>query len=141
MKICDKSLKRQTSNAMVNINESKISIALLLVTLLIIQTDCEISGALIKSFSDGGTIDGDPAPGRSPGPPEDSTTLRGTSENYPSVLLTAAETFKGCSLNENVEITKNSLVTVKITHHLFETDVLVADIVYQGKFVFTRFRI
>lgn len=134
MKICDKSLKqREAINIMVDIDELKFPLTLLLVALLMLQTDCEISGALIKSFGDGGIVDGDPAPGRSPGPPEHFTTLQGTSEEYPSAFLTATESFRNCDLNTTAEIPTNTLVDVKISHHLFKTDVLVPDIVYQGK--------
>lgn len=107
-----------------------LSLEILLIGLLTLHTDCEISGALIRSLSDGGTVaDGDPAPGRSPGPP----TLQGTSEEYPSILLKAPENIRDCSLNTNAATVTNNIVNVDVTHRLFKTDLLVPDIIYQGK--------
>lgn len=104
-------------------------LAFILAELLTLHIDCGISGALIRSFSDGGIVGGDPAPGRSPGPP----TLQGTSEEYPSVLLTAAENFKDCSFSTNILTATKHFIDVDITHHLFNTDVLVPNILYEGK--------
>lgn len=122
MKFCDKT----AYEVMVDIH---IRLVFMFVGLLILQTNCEISGAFIRSFSNGGIVGGDPAPGRSPGPP----TLQGTSEEYPSILLNAIDNYKECSFNTNSVVATNSLVNVEITHRLFKTDVLVPNVVYQGK--------
>lgn len=118
---------------MVDIDELKLRSTLVLITLVTLQIRYESCGAMIKSLGSSGALEGDPAPGRSPGPPEDFTTLQGISEQYPSAFLKAEEASGSCGFNTNTAITTNHLVDLKISHHLFKTDVLVPDIVYQGK--------
>lgn len=88
---------------------------LVFLLLLTLNVDCEISGALIRSFRDD---DG------SPGPP----TV--TSEEYSSV---STENLSDCDFHTKPVIATNNLINVDIAHHLFKTDILVPGVVYQGK--------
>ncbi|KAK9695431.1 hypothetical protein QE152_g32578 [Popillia japonica] len=101
------------------------AIFLLLMLLVTDKLTCdEISAANTGS---GGLLQGDPAPGRSPGPPSEkiqqSVHHRAADEN-PTILLTSTEQEDNCSLEGNVQaspVDRNN-VSVEVSHHLFNTE-------------------
>lgn len=107
----------------------------LLITLLVTdKLTCD--GISTANTGSGGLLQGDPAPGRSPGPPPESGHHRTTEEN-PTILLTSSQPDDNCTFEGNVQYTAGGTnVTVQVTHPLFNTDVLVFGVVYQGKIFF-----
>lgn len=78
-------------------------------------SDC--NGRIIQPSSSGGGLEGDPAPGRSPGPPQSGLT--------------------GCQLLGPEDPDEEGLVNVSLSHPLFKTDVLVPGVSYEGKCYYT----
>ncbi|KAG5899376.1 hypothetical protein JTB14_036865 [Gonioctena quinquepunctata] len=72
---------------------------------------------------------GDPAPGRSPGPPylENGDHVAGT--EVPEDQDVKSE----CQLDGTFEHIERTVVNVTVAHHLFKTDVVVPGVTYEGK--------
>lgn len=102
----------------------------------------------------GGISEGDPAPGRSPGPPSTSPGY----ETIPTLLLVTQETTANAENNQVGDGTPGDLaegcprlllagddlivvdkekaaVVVNVSHELFSTDVLTTGLTYNGKFI------
>lgn len=74
----------------------------------------------VYAFSLNPSGNGDPAPGRSPGPPilEEDSFNNVTSK---------------CRLNGTINNEESEIVRLSVSHALFKTDVLVPGVDYQGK--------
>lgn len=98
---------------------------LLLILLFALKDYPYSSGRIIQPASSGGRHEDDPAPGRSPGPPEipDETT----------VLITSETAYEDCRLRGELTTDENNQLNVSISHPLFKSDVLVPGIVYEGE--------
>lgn len=105
---------------------------LFFITLLTLNIDyfCNVMGNTFES----GVVDGDPAPGRSPGPPEISNGEHGVEDDLPTILLTSDKTDNSrCSLEGDAKLIEEDIVNLTISHKLFKSDAVVPGIVYQGK--------
>ncbi|KAF5304445.1 hypothetical protein FQR65_LT07975 [Abscondita terminalis] len=83
----------------------------------------------------GGGIEGDPAPGRSPGPPEILVPLLKTVDEVrpTTVLLTSNNVEQGdCLLKGDVVEDPHGAVNFSINHQLFKSDLIVPGIIYQA---------
>lgn len=99
---------------------------LVLVPLFLVLQTC--SGRLIQPASVGAGAEGDPAPGRSPGPPEETGD-----EDHPTMVLTSEGANVGCSFRGGIEVDKGKLLNVTLVHPLFKSELLVAGVTYEGK--------
>lgn len=81
----------------------------------------------------GGVAEGDPAPGRSPGPPLDVTVGHSTSGELPTIVVTQ-EADDLCDLTGDLIIVdkEKASIIVNFTHELFKTDVFTHGVKYQG---------
>lgn len=111
----------------------KITVFLLL-ALNILQEYHLCSGMVVRGTTgSGGKLDGDPAPGRSPGPPHFVSPHHRNLEGQPTLILTSETSDVDCNLDgELTTTTEIAEMNVTIDHHLFKTDVLVPGVIYQG---------
>lgn len=98
---------------------------LLLIFLFALKEYPYSCGRIIQPGGSGGRHEDDPAPGRSPGPPEvpDDTT----------VLITSETAYEDCRLRGELAADENNQLNVSVSHPLFKSDVLVPGIVYEGE--------
>ncbi|XP_015833125.1 uncharacterized protein LOC103312261 isoform X4 [Tribolium castaneum] len=98
-----------------------VRVTMLLFTALFFLEKCWFCTCLvINPGSSGGLTSGDPAPGRSPGPPEIELTT----------LLLPQEADE-CGLEGNVQLATENFINLTLGHRLFITDHLVAGMEYQ----------
>lgn len=83
---------------------------------------------------EGGVAEGDPAPGRSPGPPVSGTSDHGILEDLATVVVTADDS-DPCDMNGDLIVVdkEKAAIVVNFTHELFKTEVLTRGVLYQGK--------
>ncbi|GJQ68780.1 hypothetical protein Trydic_g14718 [Trypoxylus dichotomus] len=131
----------------------RIGSIFLLITLLVTD-NLTCRAILVAKTSSSGLLQGDPAPGQSPGPPTDDTLGSGSSSSSSSSFhrdvvdteqeeeeddedsMRRGQNANRCSWEGNVRrLTasddKHRNVTVEVSHRLFNTDALVLGIVYQ----------
>lgn len=109
-------------------------VLLLLLTLLVFEKCLMCNGMVIHPPGFGGGVEGDPAPGRSPGPPEIiSSRHKAVDELEPTELLKSETAGDDCTLVGDVADDPRGAVNISVSHELFKSDLLVPGIVYQGK--------
>lgn len=81
----------------------------------------------------GGSLNGDPAPGRSPGPPQIVIPRHRNLEEQPTLILTSEISEIDCTLDGDIQILDKGDVNFTLHHQFFKTDALVPGVVYQGK--------
>jgi hypothetical protein len=104
---------------------------LLFATLFLLEQCWFCTGLVINPASSGGAASGDPAPGRSPGPPHLEATVVPVPETVDKV--DKADKVDECELDGEVNAPPENLLNVTLLHRLFKTDKLVAGIEYQGR--------
>ncbi|XP_068905882.1 uncharacterized protein [Tenebrio molitor] len=102
---------------------------LLFATLFLLEQCWFCTGLVINPASSGGAASGDPAPGRSPGPPHLEATVVPVPETVDKV--DKADKVDECELDGEVNAPPENLLNVTLLHRLFKTDKLVAGIEYQ----------
>lgn len=103
-------------------------LSLLFVALLILQeTSVSVTVSIHKK-----ALTGDPAPGRSPGPPAIGI---GTSEDQSNLILTSSQTSSvDCILvGEARTIEEGGELELTVNHNLFRTDLLTPAVVYESE--------
>jgi hypothetical protein len=101
---------------------------LLFATLFLLEQCWFCTGLVINPASSGGAASGDPAPGRSPGPPHLEATVVPVPETVDKV-----DKVEECELDGEVNAPPENLLNVTLLHRLFNTDKLVPGIEYQGR--------
>lgn len=107
---------------------------------LLISDECFLcDGMVIHPPGFGGGIEGDPAPGRSPGPPEIiSPRFRSLDDTEPTVLLRSDGAEDDCALEGAVVDAPKGAINFSVNHELFKTELLVPGIIYEGMFLRLR---
>lgn len=111
-----------------------MNIILLFFTILFILSVCWYCDGFSLNSSGGG-VSGDPAPGRSPGPPNNMTNDLNNESDVPvketgySDLMNEEDE---CELDGTLKGDENRII-FNISHQLFERKFLVPGVVYQGK--------
>ncbi|XP_060519804.1 uncharacterized protein LOC132698003 isoform X2 [Cylas formicarius] len=98
------------------------ALAVLALSLLMLTLFCRRE-VLSINYSGSG-VDGDPPPGRSPGPPPVST---GNDRRRPKVDVMEDK----CGYQSDTETIENDLLNLTVSHELFTSDLLVAGVVYE----------
>lgn len=112
----------------------------LLVALNILQEHRFMCDGMVVSSSttttgSGGSLDGDPAPGRSPGPPQYVSPHYHRNPDDQPTLISTSDIINDfdCNLDGDItDIDRTSDFNVTLDHQFFRTDVLVPGIIYQG---------
>lgn len=107
---------------------------LLMLTLLIFEKWTLCNAMVVHSPSFGGETEGDPAPGRSPGPPEVIAPSFNDFKIIETTILPTSETIDDCTLEGDTVDDPRGFVNISINHALFKSDWLISGITYQGKF-------
>lgn len=96
---------------------------------LLSQLPIYTSGASLQYPGSGGQADGDPAPGRSPGPP------LGKGDHVEEPTVVTANDPDPCDLNGDLIVVDKDKASLdlNVTHRLFKSEVLTHGVVYQGK--------
>lgn len=81
----------------------------------------------------GGSLNGDPAPGRSPGPPQILTPRHRNIQEQPTLILTSETSEIDCTLDGDTQILDKGDMNFTLRHQFFKTDALVPGVIYQGK--------
>lgn len=90
-------------------------------------------------FSNGISLNppGDPAPGRLPGPPNDKLSVnfgeKIDSLDTENIYSDSTNDTNNCELDGTLRSDEDGSLNFTVTHRLFNTDVLVPGIVYEGK--------
>lgn len=108
------------------------NVILFFITLLTLKIDYFCNG--MGNPSENGVVDGDPAPGRSPGPPEITNDEHGVDDDLPTILLTSDKIDDSvCSLQGDVTLPEEDVVNITVNHKLFQSDTVVPGLIYQGE--------
>ncbi|KAF5303950.1 hypothetical protein FQA39_LY01735 [Lamprigera yunnana] len=106
---------------------------LLLLTLFMVEKCLVCYGMVVHPPGFGGGIESDPAPGRSPGPPEILVPRLKTLDEVQPTVHNSDIDEGDCKLQGNVMDDPRGAVNFSINHALFKSELIVSNVNYQAK--------